>query len=298
MTSPHIAEVRQAYLASLMNMQASRQLLETFLRDTQTNHPQVIESLAPFGPQDQLDPNPLNWNADYFYAQKSRAAINFSIERLQHLLTVREHLQRKGVNGFVPTTCQPATAPQPAHAMHSNYLPSDNLRNFVAEGDLPTIRTALRLELNDNRLTAADLRAALAWTQHRVSGLLDAYADKAFARGMDTDPQGWTSQYYELQVVYLKTNFAEERFLHLIEVRERLRQQGVEGFVARPPQPRTQHPNPAGSQRSASAQSDGAQAGRQTEPPLSAEHPAVKTALLIGGAVAALAALLIALIVR
>ncbi|MBL8356971.1 MAG: hypothetical protein JNM01_19345 [Delftia acidovorans] len=300
MTSKIIAEIREKYLGSLQDMQTTTELLLDILNQAQAQHPGLLESFQPFSPADQLDHNADTWNVEYFYAQKGRANFNFARQRIEHLLQVRDHLQRKGVKGFVPEVCQPLSVPQKEELVNSSYIPSENLHSFLEEGDLATIRTALRLELNDNRLTAADLRAALAWTKDRVNALLDTYSEKSFARGLETDPQLWTSQYYEQQVVYLKTNFAEERFLHLIEVREQLRQQGVEGFAALPPKPRAQRPNlnQASSQNPSSQQSGRDQAGDRTPPPLSAEHPAVKTALLIGGAVAALVALLVALVVR
>lgn len=67
-----------------------------------------------------------------------------------------------------------------------------------------------------------------------MPGLFEEFAVKAFAREMETEKNLWTSKYYDGQIVYLKTNFSEKRLRHLIDVREVLRTQEVDGFKARP----------------------------------------------------------------
>ena len=182
--------------------------------------------------------------------------------------------------------------------MTANYTPSPNLQKFVSDGDLNTIRTALRMELNDNRLSSADLRASLAWVKAKVPSLFEDYQEKDFARGQESDQQLWTSQYYDSQVVYLKTNFSEERLLHLIEVRDRLRQQGVEGFAPVAPkstQTSTQKPAPTRSGGAGGTQPQGKPSQHTKAPHNSDRNPVMVAALMIGGAIAALAVLLISL---
>ncbi|MNH11390.1 hypothetical protein D3C72_813810 [compost metagenome] len=125
---------------------------------------------------------------------------------------------------------------------------------------------------------------------------------------MEADQKLWTSEYYELQVVYLKTNYAKERFLHLIEVRELLRQQGVEGFAPVQPKPRASASASANeaapasfraqTQNSRSQQSQHTHQAHQSQNRASNDdrNPVFKAALLVGGALAALVVFLVALV--
>ena len=93
---------------------------------------------------------------------------------------------------------------------------------YIEGGDLLTIRTALRIEFNDKRLTGADLHKAEEAVHKQVPGLWEPYEEKAFARGFETDVEKWTHDYFGDQVVYLKTNFSKKRWDHLVKVRDYL----------------------------------------------------------------------------
>src|SRR3546814_20247180 len=54
--------------------------------------------------------------------------------------------------GFTPTDPVSPARKAPMNNASLDYQPSSNLQQFVDEGDLLTIRTALHLELNDRRL--------------------------------------------------------------------------------------------------------------------------------------------------
>ena len=127
--------------------------------------------------------------------------------------------------------------------MASTFKPSNNLKEAVEGGDLELIRIMLNLELNNNRLTSADLRAAVEWAEAEVYGLFEAYWEGESAREMSDDPAKWNSKYYDLQDVYLTTNFSKERFLHRIDVRDFLREEGEERFAPLPPR-KTSNPKP------------------------------------------------------
>jgi hypothetical protein len=115
----------------------------------------------------------------------------------------------------------------------STPAPSENLRRFVASGDLANARAALRTGLNDNRADRTTLMAALTYAQERIDGLCEPYAVKAFANAIDPDVSHWSEAYYDDQLAFLKTNFAAERYTHMVDVRLHLRERGVPGFVAR-----------------------------------------------------------------
>lgn len=157
--------------------------------------------------------------------------------------------------------------------MTTNFIPSDNLKHYVEAGDLNSARSALVMELDDAELEAADLRAAQAWAASRVVGLYEAYAESAFARAIDHEEDHWKVEYFDTQMVYLKMNFCEARFLHLIAVRQKLRDASVGRFQAKaaPEDVSRGNHRPAAS------------------PSKSALPPAVRALLIVGGAAAALA---------
>jgi len=296
MTNEMLAKTRKSYLTSLKDPQVSAALLGDLFAQAEHQTPALISAYEPDTGKNALDPDQISWNAEYFSRHILLAEHNFARERIEHLLAVREYLRKQGVKGFVPSAPASRANIRSTQDVTSNYIPSANLQSFVKEGDLLTLRTALRMELNDNSLSAGDLRAALAWVKSQNAGLLEAFSDKSYAQDIDTDSKLWTSSYYEHQVVYLKTNFAEKRFLHLIEVREHLRQQGVKGFVAIAPKSRAStsadHATPA---RALSQHQSSRSQHSSAQSTPSDRNPAFKTALLIGGAVAALVVFLITL---
>lgn len=234
MANEELKKVRSAYLSEIKSPKwTSEQLLDA-LTKAEMRASELLSDFQPESGNNALDDNPISWSATYFSQHLLLTKHNFARERIEHLLRVRDHLRQLGVKGFVPLNVPPQTHTTGEPTVTLNYTPSANLRKFVEEGNLLTIRTALRMELDDNSLRSADLRAALAWSKPKVLGLFDTYSEAAFARGMEAvDQATWTSSYYESQVVYLKSNFCEERFRHLIEVRNFLCQQGVLGFEPR-----------------------------------------------------------------
>ncbi len=130
--------------------------------------------------------------------------------------------------------------------MDAYFEPSALLRKSVGDGNKLGVRTALHLEFNDNRLTGNDLRAASGWIQERFSDFFDPYKEDDFAKDMDGNRQNWSRDYYGLQSVYLVANFSEDRLLHLIDVRDLLREKNVDGFVALPPKPRATYASSSG----------------------------------------------------
>jgi len=297
MTSPRDAleQVRDSFLSSIKDPQVDASLLMDILGQTERQTLGLFENLQPGTEMKTSTAERVDWSADYFSRHCWLAKGNFARERIEHLIQVKDHLRKQGVKGFVPTP-KSFSAPQTESncKVTSSFIPSESLQNFVAEGDLRTIRSTLRMELYDNRLTTADLKAAMTWTKSRTPELFEDFSEKSFARGLELDRKHWTSEYFESQIVYLKTNFSEERFLHLIGVREVLRQQGVEGFVALPQKARSNPHSPAAVRTQSQGESH--QSQRTSTMHSSSElNPMFKTALLIGGAVAALVVLLITL---
>lgn len=288
MTTSILSSARKSYLSSLKDPQATSALLLELLAQAEMQTPDILVEFQPGIDKGTLDLDPINWNTEYFSRHLLLAEHNFARERIEHLIKVREHLRELGVKGFVPLKPSPATQRKDARSMKSNYSPSPNLQRFLKEGNLLTMRTALRMELNDSSLTTTDLHSALAWVKANFPGIFDAYEEKAFARGMELDQKLWTTQYYDSQVTFLKTNFCEERFRHLIDIRDLLRRQGADGFAA----------SPAKRESHVSSSHTARQQGQRTDASHSSpeRNSAFKAALLIGGAVAALVVFLVSLV--
>lgn len=296
----NLLKMRKSFLDALNDPQSDTGLLRDMLKELKASYPGIIIAYAADDDQDAIHTVGSNWNEQYFSRQKKLAERNFAQERLDHLMQVRELFRQQGRKGFVPGARNAAA--DPALALDNGYTPSINLRKFVDEGDVPTVRMALTVELEDSRRDARTMCAALAWAKSRVPGLCEPYGEKAFARAIERDRQQWTEDYYGTQAVYLDTNFAEERFLHLVDVREHLRQQGAAKPAAQaaPARPSAPTRTPASAPRP-TAQPASAPA-RPTPPPHRSPPPsaragmshAMMAALLIGGAIAAVVILMLA----
>jgi hypothetical protein len=282
-------KARQQFLTALDDTQVSTELLKQLV-DAALQSPGVMDTYVVDGITRAIDVDPVSWNPDYFSRQKFFAARNFSKERLEHLVQVRDVFRQRNEKGFTATVAASPARKGPMNSTSSDYQPSSNLKKFVEDGDLLTTRTALRLELNDRRLDGAELRAALGWIKGCVSGIFEVFSEGAFARELVSDQNKWTEHYYDLQVTYLKTNFSEKRFLHLIDVREHLRSSAVEDFTS------TKTKESGSHYASPAVQAPRANTRQPVPDSASERNPAFKAALLIGGAIAAVVVFLIALV--
>ena len=284
-----IGKVRKQFLAALDDTQTSTELLQQMV-DAMQQTPGVMDTHEVDGVTRAIDVDPVSWNPDYFSRQKFFASRNYSKERLEHLIQVRDVFRQRNEKGFTPTVAGSPATKTPIDSAPFDYQPSSNLKKFVDEGDLLTTRTALRLELNDRRLNGAELSAALTWIKGSVPEIFEEFSEGAFARELVSNQSKWTEDYYDLQVTYLKTNFSEKRFLHLIEVRELLRNSAAEGFSSTKTMAVVAH------SASAAAQAPYANSRQFISDSASELNPAFKVALLIGGAIAAVVVFLIALV--
>ncbi|EKN3569207.1 TPA: hypothetical protein RM805_002387 [Yersinia enterocolitica] len=231
-----------------------------------------------------IEPDELDWNAGYFDRQRKLAQNNFAEKRISHLIDVREYLIRNGIAGFTK-------APVTGHTEGTNtmnmqgYLPGANLVKMVENGTVSQARSALINELENNRLEDHEINKAVAWAQARVADLFVDYEENTLAGKMNNDPHQWDEDYYYLQTSYINVNFAKVRFEHLITVRNSLRQRRVTGFeriIIKPkPQPQSQQ----------------ARATSRPHSDYSSSQPGfLRIALMAGGALAVLAALVISLL--
>lgn len=135
------------------------------------------------------------------------------------------------------------------------YIPSRLLEKSVNKESVSSARNALIMELNDRKLDSETLQAGLKWALSKNPEIAEKYEEKAFSRGMDPDKAKWDRQYYLMQEVYLGTSFTKERYLHMIDVREYLRDKGIKGFAA-PDKKEASNQNPEISSKKQKSNSD------------------------------------------
>lgn len=290
-TTHKLHQVRKEYLTALTT-QSDTILLRQQLTDLAAASPDLFVSYESNAAVEPIDSNKSNWSKEYFSRQKVYAGSNFSRLRIEHLIDLRTYLSaaRQHHELQKPVPSRPV-APADGNA---GFTPSHNLDKFVERGDLPTVRTALQMELNNKSLETVALKASVQWTKERIPGLFEPFQEKAFARGMNTDSTQWEGDYFGTQVVYLTTNFSEERFQHLIEVREQNRRTQAPAATPNAARPARPAPQPSPAPAASSNAPDSPPHAPHPAPPYakrstSSRHP---VALLVGGAIAGIATII------
>ncbi|MDC6656131.1 hypothetical protein [Leclercia adecarboxylata] len=233
-----------------------------------------------------IETDELDWNAGYFDRQRKLAQHNFAEKRVSHLIDVREYLIRNGIAGFAKAPLARRT--EEAKTMNmQGYTPGATLAKMVEHGTTSQARSALINELEDNRLDDAEIERAVVWAQARGADLFVDYEENTLAGKMNNDPEQWDENYYYQQTSNINVNFAKVRFEHLITVRNTLRQRGVKGFERIIIKPKAQ-PQPQQAQTTPHPRHDSSSAP--------AQPGFLRVALMAGGALAVLAALVISLL--
>jgi len=231
--------------------------------------------------------NKSQWSAGYFEQCISEAKEVFSLERLEHLLAVREYLRKMGTVGFK------ANYPKNTfHQMPSNeFQPSENLvSHFQNIGTDPLkAQIALGIEIYSIDKSSDYLIKVVNWAESKSPNIFQNYETSALKKAISTNKNDWDTDYFDIQTECLSRNFSKERYLHLIEVRQYLRDKGVEGFVPLAQKKtvsttKTEQPKQAGQEASKSGSTP--QSMPNSDP--HAMSSALRTALMIGGAIAAL----------
>lgn len=293
-TTDKLHQLRKNYLNTLTT-QSDTTMLREQLRDLAAAHPDLFVSYESDAALEPIDSNQDNWNKEYFSRQKVYAGSNFSRLRIEHLIDLRSYLStaRQHHAPQKPAPSRPAVR-NDGNDGSAKFIPSHNLGKFVERGDLPTVRTALQMELNNKSLETVAIKASVQWTKERIPGLFEPFQEKAFARGMNTDPAQWEGDYFGTQVVYLTTNFSEERFQHLIEVREHNRRKQVPAATPNAARPARPAPQPSPAPAASKDAPDSPPHAPRPAPPYARRSTASRhpVALLVGGAIAGIATII------
>ena len=177
-----------------------------------------------------LDKPEYQWDQGFFEQCLSETRDNFSRPRLEHLLAVRESLRRIKAKGFAPSV---KNVENESCLLNATFQPKNSLKeSFEPQGfKLSMAQTALMFEIYDASNNAEYLLNAGRWAEGKVPDIFEPYEVDMFNEAISENEQDWAPGYYYLQTEYLSANFSKERFLHVIKVRQYLRDRGTEGFL-------------------------------------------------------------------
>lgn len=242
----------------------------------------------------------------YFFKQVHMAGENFCLERLEHLIEVKSYLTERGIAGFSRPVASSTTSHEEAKRTKENtmsadfssvdlagFTPSRSLSNSVKSGDLSSVRISLFMEMNDKRLSTAVITQAIAWTLSKYPTLFVVYEENAYSQQMEQDKVKWDSHYYHTQELYATSNFSLERIHHMIAVREH-----VFTIAQDDARPATlQNTQPQRSPEQSTQHREQLSTGSIHRPESKPENNVLKSLLLIGGVLAAIALVILAVIV-
>lgn len=258
---------------------------------------------------DPISEDSFKWEREgrtYFTLQLHMAKRNFCLKRIEHLTQVKSFLTERGVEGFSCPVASSTTSQEEAKSTKENtmstdfssvdltgFTPSRSLSNSVNSGNLSSVRISLFMEMNDKRLSTAVINQAIAWTLSKYPTLFVAYEENAYSQQMEQDKAKWDSHYYHIQELYATSNFSLERIRHMVTVREHVFTIALDD--ARPATlPNTQ---PQHASKQSGLHREQSSTGSFLRPKSKPENNVLKSLLLIGGVVAAIALVFLAVIV-
>lgn len=301
------------FKAKIIGFIKSRDFKAELLRQTLSALPDdkcaLFEEYRVNSTTDPISEDSYKWEREggsYFALQLHMAEENFCLERLEHLIQVKSHLTERGIAGFSRSVSSSTINHEEAKSTKENtmsadfssvdltgFTPSRSLSNSVNSGDLSSIRISLFMEMNDKRLSTAVINQAIAWTLSKYPTIFVVYEENAYSQQMEQDKVKWDSHYYHKQELYATSNFSLERIRHMVAVREHvftIAQDDVR--PATEPKTQPQHaPKPSIPHREQSS------TGSTHRPESKPENKVLKSLLLIGGVVAAIALVILAVIV-
>ena len=221
---------KKEFLNSLENGQVSA----AQNRDELTKLPE--DAFKPF--DDCLPIEQQNFSSDYFYQQCSALKkSNFSKQRCEHLIDVKAKMQEMGVKGFIISeqSHQMAQATmwskQEIEERLAKFKPQEDFQAAIEQRNIALVRTFISRDLMSEYLDAQDVADLVCYTQKFLPETFEIYEeDDKFCKPFSKDKSVWNHDYFINQQSPLNANFALERLLHLIDVRNELRQRGLPEF--------------------------------------------------------------------
>ena len=301
------------FKAKIIDVIKSREFKAELLRQILSALPDdklaLFEEYRADSTTDPISEDSYKWEREggaYFALQLHMAEENFCLKRLEHLIQVKSHLTERGIAGFSRPVSSSTTSHEEAKSTKENtmsadfssvdltgFTPSRPLSESVNSGDLSSVRVSLFMQMNNKRLSNREITQAIAWALSKYPTLFVAYEENAYSQKMDFDTAKWSKDYYHMQKVYTSSNFSLERIRHMVAVREHVFT--IAQDDARPATvPNTQ---PQDAPKSSIPHREQSSTGRIHRPESKPENKVLKSLLLIGGVVAAIALVILAVIV-
>lgn len=182
-----------------------------------------------------------HWNEMYFNQKKIDLDFNFSKELVMHLIDVKKSFQTPDEQQEIDVQNQinqekekQASVSQESKSVQvpnlGDFRPNDKLLQFLHDGDDQKVRTYLMSMLNNKRLSLDELFKSIWYVHKNHPNVFESEKESAFVKDIDLSEKAWNAEYFNLQQVYLNKNFSLSRLLHLANVRHTLMQQGDGDF--------------------------------------------------------------------
>lgn len=173
------------------------------------------------------------WAANYFHEKANLLEVRFTKELCQHLIDVKAYLQEQGVeSGFDGQNDGSENIMSPNQTLESlaidleDFSPKAELKKLIEERNLENIRQFLMSELPDMRVDITELALQANYVYNNLPEVFEEPRDSAFLEPIDNEQSHWIPDYFYLQQNFLNRNFTLERYLHLINVRTHLMESG------------------------------------------------------------------------
>ncbi|NEN76310.1 hypothetical protein F9B74_08240 [Pelistega sp. NLN82] len=267
------------------------------------------------------------WDADYFNQLSSdfNRPNQFSYERCLHLIKVKAKLQKNHIQGFTveankvsanssPLTksehtnttqqSQPTSSSQKEVDMNTqqiknllqDYTPPSKLDDYLKTGDLTNIRALLVTEINTGKVNIDNIMKMGLYAEQQNPNIFVPYEISPFSEAIEADSSKWNQSYFFSHINFLNKNFSRERFLHLINVSKAVfgEQESIT-TKATSSDTKSATTKTTTSYTRSSSSTHTSPHHKPFSPIKGTENSILKTALMIGGAVAAFVIALIAL---
>lgn len=290
---PEIAELKVAFITALESDDRNPILLKQMLQVISENKPELFQSHKVNGLADPINLDSIDWNNQYFNLQKNSLKENFSLERAKHLIDICQFLAERGDVGFAVKKARSSNQKLVVPKTAQNFTPTQNLSSALGSGSVYQMRAVLLAELENNRHLQQEIQQMTLWAQENMANLFVPYVEDSLARPLETDKLKWDTDCYYLHSAYLNSNFSQQRFEHLVNMYQYLREKNMKQFIYQPaskPQIKTSLAEPTSA--NSVYQTSSSPLARINQP----RPPTLSLAVKIGGAIAVLALAIIALL--
>ncbi len=229
------AEFKAKIIGFIKSRDFKAELLRQILSTLPVDKRRLFEAYRYDNTTDPISDHNHKWDREggaYFELQLHMAEKNFCFERIEHLIKVKSHLTERGIAGFSRPVTSSTTSHEEIKCSKENtmkadfssvdltgFIPSRSLNKSVESGDLSAIRISLFMEMNDKQLSTAVINQSIAWALSKYPTLFVAYEENAYSQQIEHDKTKWDIHYYHTQEVYATSNFSLERIRHMITVR-------------------------------------------------------------------------------